>query len=351
MKLFVCALEPSANLHLKEILKYVKNIELFGIFDKNLGFKPLYDSSEFGIMGVVDAIKIYQKAKKALKQSVLLAMKCDKVLLIDSPAFNIPMAKELRKSGFHKEISYYILPQVWAWKKKRVKIVENTCDNLFAILPFEEKFWNKAVFVGNPLVDEIKNFKDNLTNSDIIAFLPGSRKSEIQFLMPIFRGVAKKLKPKKLLLSISKNFNDDIKDVYGDTKEFELSFNTHQTLYQADFAFICSGTATLEASIIGTPFALVYKAKKIDYFIGKYFVKLPFVGLANLIFYFNNEDVLHPEFLQENVTTKNLIHAYQTYDKVQFFKKSLKLREILKNKSGASKKVADAISKSSTIKK
>ena len=340
MKLFVCALEPSANLHLKEILKYLKNIELFGIFDTNLGFKPLYDSSEFGIMGVVDAIKIYQKAKKALEECALLAMKCDKALLIDSPAFNIPMAKKLRTIGFDKEINYYILPQIWAWKKNRVKTVEQVCDNLLAILPFEERFWNKAVFVGNPLVDEIKYFKNTPTNNNTIAFLPGSRKSEIKFLMPIFKDIAKELKSKKLLLSISANHKDNIKDIYGDTKEFELSFDVHQTLYQADFAFICSGTATLEASIIGTPFSLVYKAKKLDYFIGRYFVKLPFVGLANLIFWFNNEEVLHPEFLQKDATAKNLINSYKTYNKEKFFNKALKLREILKNKSGASKKVA-----------
>jgi len=100
MKLLVCALEASANLHLKEVLKYLDDIELVGIFDSALGYKPLYDSSEFGVMGIVDALKIYKKAKKALHETAKLALKCDAVLLIDSPAFNLPMAKELKRIGY-----------------------------------------------------------------------------------------------------------------------------------------------------------------------------------------------------------------------------------------------------------
>jgi len=343
VKLFVCALEPSANLHLKEIIKHIKNIELFGIFDRTLGFRPLYDSSEFSIMGIVDAIKIYKKAKKALLQASKVAMQCDAALLIDSPAFNIPMAKELKKIGFKGKITYYILPQVWAWKKKRVKIVEQNCDNLLSILPFEEKFWNKAIYVGNPLADEIKEYKDKITKNNTIAFLPGSRKSEIKFLMPVFKELAKEFSGTKLLLSIAPHFKDKISEIYGDTKEFELCFDVYKTLNQADFAYVCSGTATLECAIIGTPFVLVYKAKKLDFLIGRYFVRLPFVGLANLIFWFDNKEPLHPEFLQNDVNVKNLLDAYLNYNKQNFISKALQLREILKAGVGASKKVAEML--------
>lgn len=345
MKLLVCALEPSANLHLKEVLLHLENVQLFGIFDSSLGFKPLYDSSEFGVMGIIDALKIYKKAKRALQETAILALECDSVLLIDSPAFNIPMAKEIRKIGYKKKINYFILPQVWAWKKKRVGIVEKYCDNLFAILPFEEKFWNKAQFVGNPLVDEIKTVKTAWEETNTVAFLPGSRRAEITSLMPIYKEVAKNIGAKKILVVPPVYKNKNINEFYGDVSEFEVVYDTHKALLDASFAFVCSGTATLEAAIVGTPFVLVYKAKKIDFFIGKMFVKLPFVGLANLIRYFDKKEPIHPEFLQSEVTTNNLLRSYAEYDKKKFIDNSVQLRQILKAKIGASARVAQILLK------
>lgn len=342
MKLLVCALEASANLHLKEVLDHMEDVELFGIFDRSLGFEPLYESSEFGIMGIIDAVRIYKKAKKALKKTAKLAMECDAVLLIDSPAFNLPMAKELRHIGFDKTITYYVLPQVWAWKKKRVRKVEKYCDNLLAILPFEEQFWHKAQFVGNPLVDEIKMVKNELKDEGPVAFLPGSRRAEITALMPIYREVAREI-PGKKLLAVPVIYKNRLEELYGDTEGFEISFDTHAVLHEASFAFVCSGTATLEAAIIATPFTLVYKAKAFDYFIGRMLVRLPYVGLANLIRYFAKEEPLHPEFLQNDVTARNLLQSYREYDRAKFIDNAVQLRQILKAKQGASANVARII--------
>jgi len=341
MQLFVCALEPSANLHLKEILKHLKNVQIRGIFDKELG-TPLYDSKEFGVMGIVDVIKIYKKAKKIFNHSIKEAQKSDFVLLIDSPAFNIAFAKKLKQSGFKNPIGYYILPQVWAWKKKRVNIVQKYCDYLFCILPFEKRFWQKAIFVGNLLMEEIKKKKETVLKTNTIAFLPGSRKKEIELLMPLFRDVAKRLTHKKLLLCVSQNFKNDLK-VYGDISLFEPSFDVKKALLESEFAFICSGTATLESSIIGTPFVLVYKAKRLDYLIGRYFVKLPYVGLANLIFWFENLEPMHQEFLQKQATTKNLLNAYNSCNKEKFLQKSFELRKLLALKQSPSLIIANTI--------
>ncbi len=343
MKLLVCALEASANLHLKEVLSHMEDVELYGIFDRSLGFEPLYDSSEFGIMGVIDAVRIYKKAKKALKETARLAHECDAVLLIDSPAFNLPMARELRQTGFEKTITYYVLPQVWAWKKKRVAKVEKYCDNLLAILPFEEQFWNKAQFVGNPLVDEIKTVKTEWPDDGPVAFLPGSRRAEISALMPVYREVAKAI-PGRKLLSVPEMYRErDLEELYGDTSGFEIRYDIHTVLNEASFAFVCSGTATLEATIIATPFTLVYKAKAFDYFIGRMLVRLPYVGLANLIRYFAKEEPLHPEFLQKDVSAENLLKSYREYDRAKFIDNAVQLRQILKAKQGASANVARII--------
>jgi len=114
-------------------------------------------------------------------------------------------------------------------------------------------------------------------------------------------------------------------------------------LAQADFAFVCSGTATLEAALIGTPFCLNYIAKKLDYFIGRKFVKLPYIGLANIFFEKMGKEAIHKEFLQEEVTAKNLLQEYHTMDTHKFFNDSKLLREYLQH--GSSKMVASLIEK------
>lgn len=332
MKLLISALEPSGNLHIEPILKAIKNYELFGIFDERLG-KPLLPSSAFSIMGFVDAIPKIKLAKKAIKEMSELSLHVDKVILIDSPAFNLPLAKAIKKINPSVQIIYYILPQVWAWKAKRVKKVEKYCDVLASILPFEQKFYNKATYVGHPLLDEIPTCKDSYKETGYICYLPGSRKGEIKKLMPIYKEVAKKINKKNILV-IPPHFNkDEVKDIYGDISEFEISYNTYESFLKSEFAFVCSGTATLEASLVGIPLVLAYKAKAIDAFIARRFVKLKHVGLANIIFDFEGLEPLHVELLQEDVTVDNLIKKYGSMDRKKFFQKSLKLHDILKHGS------------------
>jgi len=330
MKLLVSALEPSANLHLEPILQKLPNIELVGIYDEKFG-TPLYKSSDFSVMGIIDVLPKIMKAKEAIKEMVFLAKDADNILLIDSPAFNLPLAKAIKEKYPEKKIIYYILPKVWAWKRGRVKKVEAYCDVLASIFPFEDKFYNKSVYVGNPLLDEITIFKDKNIEYNHVSFLAGSRKSEIKKLMPIFREVAKKIDKKKSLI-VPNFFKDkNLSEIYGDIDDFEISYDMQHTLSHSDFAFICSGTATLEATIIGTPFVLAYKAKKIDYFIGKKFVKLSHVGLANIIMDFEGKSEVHQEFLQDEVTEENLLNAYHNFDKDNFYTKSREVKNILKH--------------------
>lgn len=345
MKLLVCAMEASSNIHLKELKKYLsEDVELYGVFDKELG-KPLYDLTSLAIMGFVDALKKLRFFFKLRDELVKLADSCDKVLLMDSSGFNLPLAKKLRETYPDKEIIYYILPQAWAWKKGRVAKLEKYCSKLCSIIPFEGEMYsdkNKLTYVGHPLLDEIKEFKQELSNTNKIAFMPGSRKTEITNLMPIFRELIKKIPNKEYVLIIPAKFDDAyIKKIYGDISEFTISKNTHEALIDSEYAFICSGTATLEAALIGTPFTLSYIAKKFDFFIGKLFVKLNYIGLANIFFEKMGKSALHSEFLQENVTVDNLLNDYNNLDKKSFFNNSKLLRDYLKN--GSSQNVAKII--------
>ena len=344
MKILVSALEHSANVHLKALKnELADDVEFMGIFDNTLG-NPMEDLSSLAIMGIVDALKRLPFFLSLASRMVELAKDADKVLLIDSSGFNLPLAKKLKKRYPDKEIIYYILPQAWAWKKKRIPVLERTIDHLASILPFEKNYYSAnapITYVGHPLLDEISRFKSQLTDSQKIAFMPGSRRTEISKLMPVFKELIRHLDGEFILIIPEKFDADYIQELYGDISMFNVSKNAHQSLYEADFAFICSGTATLEAALIGTPFILSYIAKALDYFIGSRVVKLSHVGLGNIMFaqYQNRE--LHPEFLQEAVTVENLLHSYKSYDKKRFFEDALSLRNYLEH--GSSKNVAKLI--------
>ena len=346
MKILVCALETSSNIHLKALKKELNDtVEFIGIFDKKLG-NPNYDISDMAVMGFIDALKKLPFFLKLNNEMVELAKEADKVLLMDSSGFNLPLAKKIKKKYPQKEIIYYILPQAWAWKKKRIPKIEQYCDTLCSILPFEKDFYNKKEmihYVGHPLLDEISHFKNNISNTNKVAFMPGSRKGEITKLMPLYKEIITQIDEEPILI-IPPHFNDEyIKEVYGDISDFTISKETHKTLQEVDFAFICSGTATLEAALIGTPFVLNYIAKKLDYFIGNNLVKINFIGLANIFFEKMGKEPIHKEYVQENVTVENLLNEYKNLNRKKFLENSKILREYLKH--GSSKNVADILSK------
>ena len=425
MKLFVSALEYSANIHLKYLLREMvarENIELCGIFDKNiideimcdscgsildeksglrsceqgnktdslltkrttslpdlslkdnaLQGKPLCDISEVAVMGFIDVLKRARFFLTLRAKCLALAIECDKILLMDSSSFNIPLAKKIKARDLQKEIMYYILPQVWAWKPWRAKTIEANCDKLAAILPFEvECYAKKARFVGHPLLDEIKYFRDTESThplapsagdgefldcfdshsksyndgfeNNIITFMPGSRITEIKRIFPIFLQVKDELKRRDLAtqfhLVIPRKFmGKNLAEIYGDLSDFIISFDAHTSLLKSKFAFICSGTATLECALIGTPFVLGYLARRIEAFVVKQFLNIRFVGLANILYSrINKSENFHDELLQENLTAQNLLDSYYHANPNDFLAKSLSLRKYLKN--GSAKAVA-----------
>lgn len=345
MKVLVSALEHSANIHLKALKKELGDeTELIGIFDKDLG-KPIIDLRALAIMGFVDALKKLRFFFKLADEMVDLAQEADKVLLMDSSGFNLPLAKKLKKRYPDKEIIYYILPQAWAWKQKRIPVLERTIDRLASILPFEKQYYSPQApieYVGHPLLDEITHFKTHVNEAiSQVTFMPGSRKSEIRRLMPIFREVREHIDARAVIV-VPKHFSkEELNDLYGTLSSFDVTHDAHRALHESDFAFICSGTATLEASLIGTPFVLAYVAKPLDYLIARRLVKLDYIGLANIMFDRFKGRPLHPELIQKDVTAKALLEAMQRMDRRAFVEDSKALRGYLEH--GSAKRVAHII--------
>jgi len=343
MKILVSAFEHSANVHLKALVKEFKgDVELCGVFDQALG-TPIIDLRALAIMGIVDALKKLPFFLGLSKQMLSLVPDVDKVLLIDSSGFNLPLAKKIKKQYPDKEIIYYILPQAWAWKKKRIPVLARTIDHLASILPFEPSYYPEGApieYVGHPLLDEIPKLKEQRSIGNRIAFMPGSRKSEIERLMPYYIALQKALQCDATLI-VPEHFKERIDELYGDVSAFTIAYDPHKTLYESDFAFICSGTATLEAVLIGTPFVLGYIAKKVDFFIGTRLLNIEYIGLGNIMFDQFEHRAMHPELWQNEVSVKNLLRAYHEMDREKFFEDALKLRSYLKH--GSSKRVAQII--------
>ncbi len=337
MKILVSALEASSNLHLGELKKHLDpSVEFTGIFDAKHGM-PIFDNNSLAVMGFVDAIKKVPFFLGLQKKLLEAAKDVDKVLLMDSSGFNLPLAKKLKKRYPELEIIYYIMPQAWAWRRYRMKAIEKYCDRLCSILPFECGYYSdKCSYVGHPILDEITEFKSDYESSGTVVFMPGSRRREIENLMPVFKQVRQQLPEKRAVLVVPEFLQGS--DIYGDTSGFEICSDAHGVLREAEHAFICSGTATFEAAIIGTPFTLAYIINKLDYKIARTLAHIEYAGLANILLNRFDGTILHSEFFQEEVTAKNLLADYRQTRKQKFAAQSEKLRNYLGH--GSSETVA-----------
>ncbi len=353
-RLFVSACEPSANIHLSSLAqKLDTSVHIRGIFEPDIfaNFEDVqasYTLKDFAVMGFCDVLKKINFFQNAIDQMGKLAARCDVCLLMDSSSFNLPVARELKKLTNDVPIVYYILPQVWAWKQWRAKRVEQLCDFLCAILPFELEMYpnavaeSRAIYVGHPLLDEIPQLKPKALAIDEgkIAIMPGSRESEIRRIFPIFAKTAKQLSNPKVLV-LPEHFKNtepsELRRLYGpDIDKFELSFDANSALLESSFAFVCSGTATLQAALIGTPLVLGYKTRGTDVMLARAFVRLKHIGLANILYnamYTRTSQTsvknIHAEFIQADLTPLNLIRAFNETHPQVFFAKAKELRNYL----------------------
>ncbi|MCS6873605.1 MAG: lipid-A-disaccharide synthase [Pyrinomonadaceae bacterium] len=291
-----------------------EKIEFFGATGKNLracGVETIVDADELSVVGVLEialSLPMFLRAFKRLKQEALLR-KPDALILVDFPDFNLKLAKALKKRGL--KVIYYISPQIWAWRGYRIKAIRKFVDLLLVILPFEKQWYfergiHHVEYVGNPLVGEVfascskEQFcsKHGLDpNKPIIAFLAGSRQKELSRILPVMietaeimhrrnreiqfvnalaptRRIEEVQKAKNSVLRKLNNLNASLITVYGET---------YDALNASDVAAVTSGTATLEAAIIGTPLVVVYKTSSLNYKLLRPLIDVPHFSLVNLI--------------------------------------------------------------------
>ena len=327
--ILIVAGEVSGDLHAAKVVRAVKKlspeITFWGIGGDDLkaeGVELLQHTDQMSVMGIIEVLKQYRFFKGVLKQvlSEVDQRKPNAVLLVDYPGFNLRLAEELKKRGV--KVYYYISPKVWAWNKKRIPKMAAVIDRLMVIFPFEVDVFKdtdlQVDFVGNPLVDQIDEF---LASEEIalpwpsgrrIALLPGSRKQEIERILPTMLEAAKKLEAQFSNLSFmiatpNKRIEGVVKDQLSRCIErpSHLSVicgNARELMRQAEAAVVTSGTATLETALIGTPHVLVYKTSAFTYWFAKTVVKIAHIGLVNIV----AGRTVCPELIQQEASSEKL---------------------------------------------
>lgn len=324
---------------------------------RNLGIEMLFSAESLSLVGIPsfsDFKKywfVYQKLKEFLAQG-----KVDLVILIDFPGFNLRIANLAKKLGY--PVIYYIAPQVWAWHRKRIKILKKCVDRLYVILPFEKEFFSSygidTIFLGHPLLDVVQtNLSKELffeiyklnPQLPLVSFFPGSREGEIKRHLPLFLEVFKKLKMKypevQGIVVKAPGLGDHY--LWEEAKKYFVVVENSQydILKYSTVALLASGTITLEAAIIGTPSIVTYSLPSWVYFLAKKLIKVPYVSLPNLIL---GEEV-YPELLQEKGKVENLAEKLKEYIENSNLRENvknslLKIREKLGPK-GASWRIAE----------
>ncbi|MFN3975904.1 MAG: lipid-A-disaccharide synthase [Aquificaceae bacterium] len=316
MNIFVSLGERSASNYVYNIFKDIKGISLYGITDERLesiGFKSLARIEDLSVVGIVEALPKVPYVYRLWKRIEELLPEMDALILCDAPAFNLPLLKRAR--GKVKKVIYFISPQVWAWKEGRARIISELADHLIVILPFEVEFYKKYAregfkvhFVGHPLVDLAKptmgeeEVKRLAGSERYLALLPGSRWSEIKRHVPYLRSLLECLRPHMpLLIPTFESFKDYVQEGLRDfpVKVFtprDMENPSYNLMAYAHLTVLASGTAELEASLLGSPHVVFYKVNPLTYLLGRLLVKVKYVALTNLVL---QREVV-PEFVQKS---------------------------------------------------
>ena len=291
---------------------------------KATGVELLADNEVFSVMGLAEVLKDLPQIMKAKKQTLqaITAFAPDVFIGVDSPDLNFSLAKGLKKQGI--KVMHYVSPSVWAWRPKRVFKMARFIDGLLTLFPFEVELYNKtsitAEFVGHPLAQKIPlqvdkhqaKTKLGLANKKILALLPGSRKREINTLMPVFAETIKSLKLDSEWQIISANVSAaKIAQVQAIAQTHQLDIHwvddASDALMAADFALLGSGTVALEAMLCKTPMVVAYHISPLTWWIVKTFrmMQLPYYSLPNVL----HQGFLVPEVMQQALNPNNLAKA------------------------------------------
>jgi lipid-A-disaccharide synthase len=363
MKYYLIAGEASGDLHgsnlMKGILKEDPSAEfrIFGgdgmaAIPNTTLVKHINEMSFMGFVEVLSNLSTINKNMKECKQDLQQYMP-DVLILVDFPGFNLRIAKFAKSIGL--KTAYYISPKVWAWNKKRVFEIKKYIDKLYTILPFETDFFKKydyeVEYVGNPLKDAIQQYsfnpnfreKHRLNDKPILAILPGSRKMELNKILPFMLAAAKNFENYQIIIAGAANLPKEYYNTF-DIKNYTILFSeTYDILANADMAMVTSGTATLETALFKVPQVVCYRANSISVFIARMLVEIKFISLVNLIM----DDKVVTELIQEDCTAQKITDELnsiksETTGRTEMLKKYDILLERVGN-AGASERAAKSI--------
>ena len=300
------------------------NLNLIGLCGPKMrgaGCHEIGNIEELSVMGFVDVLVNYPRLRRLQKRIIksLLEQGVDAFIGIDGPDFNLPISRQLRKLGVFT--AQYVCPQAWAWREWRVKSIRRSIDMMFALFPFEEKFFQErgieTMFVGHPLAESTKHYQlgDDARSSIIpkrsglvLAIMPGSRPAEIERHLDLFLRAGVELRKTlgqsvKLLIGCSSSDRENL--VRSLMRDYDCEIvvgNSHQVLTKADVAIVVSGTIALESMLCKTPVVVAYKTSKINYVILKLLVKTKYISLPNIL----TDMKLIPELVQGAVQPRYL---------------------------------------------
>ncbi len=289
------------------------------------GVEVVHNLVSHAVIGIAEAVRKLGDFFKILQQAgnLLQQRHPDVLVLTDLPDLNFRIAAKAKALGI--PVIYYISPQVWAWRRGRVKTLKRLVDKMIVIFPFEEPIYQKAgvpvSFVGHPLLDIVKTEIDpkqarsrllNGSSGPLIALVPGSRSQEIEMLLSIMAQAGLTLRHRfpearfflPLAKTISRRRVETILAESGLAVEI-VTKEPYAARAAADLAVVSSGTATLETAILGVPMLIGYRMHALSYFLARIFVKLPYFGLANLV----AGEKIAPEFLQDDFNCQNIAEA------------------------------------------
>ena len=326
MKYYIIAGEASGDLHasnlVAEIKKKDKKAEFRGCggdLMKAQGVELLKHYRTMAYMGFVEVAINLRKVLGNIAQCKkdIVDYQPDAVILVDYPGFNLRIANFAHEKGF--KVVYYISPQIWAWKRRRVHQIKKSVDKMLVILPFEEEFYKRygvdVTFVGNPLLDELAKVgtgnrsiflrRNSLgERREIIALLPGSRRQEVKRTLPVMVKVASHFPDYQFVIAGVSSLDKSLyKDIMGNSDVFFVENQTYELLQNSSAALVTSGTATLETALFSVPEVVCYKATGLSYFLAKWMIKVNFISLVNLIM---DKEVVK-ELIQGDLNEDNLV--------------------------------------------
>ena len=341
---FIVAGEPSGDVHAAKLVSALKvispNTKFFGNGGDKMaesGVEIIHHINDLSVMGFIEVIKhlprllyIMDKTLSSIKN-----IKPDKIILIDYPGFNLRLAKKIKKLKMDIQVTYFILPQLWAWKENRIKIMKKTIDQSISIFPFESEWFKSkglnTFYTGHPFIEKKENLynKTNFFNkhnfskkNPVLILLPGSRQQEVDYHWPIFLKTTSKLNEKfpELQTVVIKSDNINLTPMPDYIK---LESSTLPALQFGTAAISSSGTATLECALEKLPIVVCYKMSYINWMLFNFFGKVKYISIVNLI----ADKKIIPELIQHEMTQKNIIKKISYYLDI----KSNKRRKTLEN--------------------